>query len=199
MHHVVYVSLLLLPAEAQSWFCSLDRASVQWFGRYASSYLSPSLIRYETASLQSLQGHESVKIKTLQQGRHIVVVFTKDEIELDLEIRLPENYPLRAVEVNFHLHFTDGCMFSAIYSLVECVTAQSWCTNLAHPFHKPQFFQRSHLVALSALLTDFQSLYPLHVFLKLLFLSLIVNIQNRFRELSKIDSCFSRDSNLTSH
>ena len=99
MHHVVYVSLLLLPAEAQSWFGSLDRNTTQWFGKYASGYLSPSLILFEASALASLHD-ESIRVRTLQNGRHIVVLYTKDELEVELVVRLPETFPLKTVEVS---------------------------------------------------------------------------------------------------
>jgi len=99
----VYGLLLrVLPACVRIWFTGLrDRSTVSAIENFTSSNCSTHLLADEFSQLQaSVVADETLSIRANRTLREVTAVYKKEEACLDIVIRLPACYPLRAVEVD---------------------------------------------------------------------------------------------------
>jgi len=90
-----------IPALVRSWFNnSINRRDAASVEKFISSYISPSLLKKEFIKLDnSSKEFSNMIIKTRPVAREIVSVYTVDEISMELQVKLPANYPLTPVTV----------------------------------------------------------------------------------------------------
>ena len=68
--------------------------------RFVSSTISPLLLKKEFEKLdQSSKDFSNMAIKTRPRAREIIAVYTVDEISMELQLKLANNYPLSPVTV----------------------------------------------------------------------------------------------------
>jgi hypothetical protein len=99
----VYGLLLrVLPACVRIWFTGLrDRSTASAIENFTSSNCSTYLLADEFSQLQaSVIADETLSIRANRTLREATAVYKKEEACLDIVIRLPSCYPLRAVEVD---------------------------------------------------------------------------------------------------
>lgn len=93
--------LLVLPACVRVWFTGLrDRSMASAVEAFTTKYCSPQLLADEFAQVQkSAIKDECLTIKANLSTGEITVVYKKEEAGMDMVIRMPKCYPLRAVDV----------------------------------------------------------------------------------------------------
>ncbi|KAG0592544.1 hypothetical protein KC19_1G261500 [Ceratodon purpureus] len=94
--------LRVLPACVRIWFTGLrDRSTASAIENFTSSNCSTHLLADEFSQLQaSVVADETLSIRANRTLREVTAVYKKEEACLDIVIRLPSCYPLRAVEVD---------------------------------------------------------------------------------------------------
>ena len=100
---VFSVTLSLLPASVRTWHSDLrNRGVASAVEEYTTSRENQRLVAAQLASLSSLQsvpeGAEGLRVRCSHAAREITAGYRKDDAELQLVVRLPSSYPLRAAE-----------------------------------------------------------------------------------------------------
>uniref|UniRef100_A0A7I4A3R4 E3 ubiquitin-protein ligase listerin n=1 Tax=Physcomitrium patens TaxID=3218 RepID=A0A7I4A3R4_PHYPA len=92
----------VLPACVRIWFTGLrDRSTASAIENFTSSNCSTQLLADEFLQLQaSVVPDDTLSIRANRTLREVIAVYKKEEACLDIVIRLPSCYPLRAVEVD---------------------------------------------------------------------------------------------------
>ena len=100
---VFSATLSLLPASVRTWHSDLrNRGVASAVEEYTTSRENQRLVAAQLASLSSLQsvpeGAEGLRVRCSHAAREITAGYRKDDAELQLVVRLPSSYPLRAAE-----------------------------------------------------------------------------------------------------
>ncbi|CAM6128753.1 unnamed protein product [Calypogeia fissa] len=93
--------LLVLPACVRTWFTGLrDKSLASAIEAFTSTHCSPQLLADEFAQVQaSAVNEENLSIRSNRTLREVTAIYQKEEAGMDIVIRIPSCYPLRAVEV----------------------------------------------------------------------------------------------------
>ncbi|KAJ7543989.1 hypothetical protein O6H91_09G060900 [Diphasiastrum complanatum] len=93
--------LKVLPACVRIWFTGLrDRSSASAIESFTSSCCSPELLAEEFFKVQAVTvTDENLSIRANHSTREVTALYKKEEAGMDIVIKLPACYPLRAVEV----------------------------------------------------------------------------------------------------
>ncbi|KAA8549476.1 hypothetical protein F0562_001160 [Nyssa sinensis] len=96
------VMLRILPAYVRGWFSDIrDRSISSAIETFTKSWCSPPLITNELSQIKkSSFVDENFSVSVSKSANEVVATYTKDETGMDLVIRLPAAYPLRAVDVD---------------------------------------------------------------------------------------------------
>ncbi|GAA5949321.1 hypothetical protein JCM10213_006714 [Rhodosporidiobolus nylandii] len=106
--HVYYRSLQAVPSIIRSYWTSLQNLALsRTVQSFTSRHFSPLLIADELAVLRDptapigkqLRDNDDFSVKVAANGSEVKVVFVVDEESMELGIKLPNEYPLAAVEV----------------------------------------------------------------------------------------------------
>ncbi|KAK4759113.1 hypothetical protein SAY87_020414 [Trapa incisa] len=94
--------LSLLPAYVRGWFTNLrDRTASTAIESFTRTWCSPPLIANELSQIKKASFlDENFSVSVSKAANEVVATYTKDETGVDLVIRLPASYPLRAVDVD---------------------------------------------------------------------------------------------------
>ncbi|KAJ7982619.1 E3 ubiquitin-protein ligase listerin [Quillaja saponaria] len=94
--------LRVLPAYVRGWFSDLrDRNMSSSIESFTKTCCSPPLIAFELSQIKKTKfTDENFSVSVSKSANEIVATYTKDETGMDLVIRLPASYPLRAVDVD---------------------------------------------------------------------------------------------------
>ncbi|XP_057483183.1 E3 ubiquitin-protein ligase listerin-like isoform X2 [Actinidia eriantha] len=94
--------LCILPAYVRGWFGDIrDRSTSAAIESFTKIWCSPPLIRNELSQIKkSSFTDENFSVSVSKSANEVVATYTKDETGMDLVIRLPASYPLRAVDVD---------------------------------------------------------------------------------------------------
>ena len=100
---VFSAALSLLPASVRTWHSDLRNRSVaSAIEEYTAMHENRRLVAAQLASLSSLssvpEGAEGLRVRCSEAAREITAAYRKDDAELQLVLRLPRTYPLRAAE-----------------------------------------------------------------------------------------------------
>ncbi|OWM68706.1 hypothetical protein CDL15_Pgr024893 [Punica granatum] len=92
----------LLPAYVRGWFSNLrDRSTSSAVESFTRTWCSPPLIANELSQIKKASFvDENFSVSVSKAANEVVATYTKDETGVDLVIRLPASYPLRAVDVD---------------------------------------------------------------------------------------------------
>ncbi|KAM7257486.1 hypothetical protein ACFE04_013227 [Oxalis oulophora] len=95
------VMIRLLPAYVRGWFGDLrDRSTSSMVESFTRSWCSPPLIADELQQIKKAHFvDENFTVSVSKSANEVVATYTKDEVGIDLVIRLPTSYPLRPVDV----------------------------------------------------------------------------------------------------
>lgn len=93
--------LRVLPTYVRDWFTSLrDRSVAVSIEAFTTAWCSPQLLADEFSQIQAAGiADESLSIKANRSLREVTAIYKKEEAGMDVVIRLPSCYPLRAVDV----------------------------------------------------------------------------------------------------
>ncbi|KAL6967782.1 RING-type E3 ubiquitin transferase [Sarracenia purpurea var. burkii] len=94
--------LCILPAYVRGWFSDIrDRSTSSAIESFTKAWCSPPLIRNELSQIKKASfADENFSVSVSKSANEVVATYTKDETGMDLVIRLPASYPLRAVDVD---------------------------------------------------------------------------------------------------
>eukprot|EP00250_Pteridium_aquilinum_P021475 c25138_g1_i1 orf=481-6414(-) len=94
--------LQVLPACVRVWFTGLrDRSTASSVESFTTKFCSPQLLAEEFTQVHnSTIADESLTIKANQSIGEVIVVYKKEEAGMDMVIRMPKCYPLRAVDID---------------------------------------------------------------------------------------------------
>ena len=100
---VFSAALSLLPASVRTWHSDLRNRNVaSAIEEYTAMHENRRLVAAQLTSLSSLssvpEGAEGLRVRCSEAAREITAVYRKDDAELQLVVRLPRTYPLRAAE-----------------------------------------------------------------------------------------------------
>jgi hypothetical protein len=93
--------LRVLPTYVRDWFTSLrDRSTASSIEAFTTAWCSPQLLADEFSQIQAAGiADDSLSIKANRSSREVTAIYKKEEAGMDVVIRLPSCYPLRAVDV----------------------------------------------------------------------------------------------------
>ncbi|KAI0790522.1 hypothetical protein C8Q75DRAFT_762281 [Abortiporus biennis] len=103
--HLYYRSLLTIPSLFRSWFADCrDRQLSSTITSYTSNYFSPALIRTELGQVKDPElaadlADENLKVKVANAVNEVTASYAVDEYQLELRIRLPNDWPLHGIEI----------------------------------------------------------------------------------------------------
>lgn len=106
--HVYYRALLTIPSLIRTWWEDLkDRQLSSAISAFTSSYFSPVLIASELGQVKSVKDDREVEpladdtfnIKVATTINEVTAIFNVDEQQMEIGVKLPVGYPLRAVEI----------------------------------------------------------------------------------------------------
>ncbi|EFJ32099.1 hypothetical protein SELMODRAFT_439982 [Selaginella moellendorffii] len=94
--------LRVLPACVQTWFAGLrEKGAVAAIEAFTADYCSPRLLAEEFNQVQAAAiAEENFIFKANRSLREVTVIYKKEEAAMDMTIKLPSCYPLKAVEVD---------------------------------------------------------------------------------------------------
>ncbi|GMP89850.1 hypothetical protein CsSME_00041233 [Camellia sinensis var. sinensis] len=94
--------LHILPAYVRGWFSDIrDRSMSSAIEYFTKVWCSPPLITNELSQIKKASfADENFSVSVSKSANEVVATYTKDETGMDLVIRLPASYPLRAVDVD---------------------------------------------------------------------------------------------------
>lgn len=138
--HVYYRALLTVPSLVRSWWLELkDRQLSTAVTSYTSSYFSPVLIASElshvkpssraaAAARDESLADESFSVKVALAVNEVTATFNVDEQQMEIGVRLPAEYPLRAVEVRDirRVGVRDNLWRKWLFAVQQVVTSQVW-------------------------------------------------------------------------
>ncbi|KAJ8751318.1 hypothetical protein K2173_016502 [Erythroxylum novogranatense] len=93
--------LQVLPAYVREWFTEIrDRSKSSQIESFTRMWCSPPLIVNELSQIKNANfADENFSVSVSKSANEVVATYMKDETGMDLVIRLPVSYPLRAVDV----------------------------------------------------------------------------------------------------
>lgn len=93
--------LRVLPTYVRDWFTSLrDRSAAFSIEAFTTAWCSPQLLADEFSQIQAAGiADDTLSIKANRSSREVTAIYKKEEAGMDVVIRLPSCYPLRAVDV----------------------------------------------------------------------------------------------------
>lgn len=94
--------LQVLPACVRVWFTGLrDRSAASSVESFTTKFCSPQLLAEEFSQVHnSTIADDSLTIKANQSIGEVTVIYKKEEAGMDMVIRMPKCYPLRAVDID---------------------------------------------------------------------------------------------------
>nr|XP_022910918.1 E3 ubiquitin-protein ligase listerin-like [Onthophagus taurus] len=141
---VFFMSMSQLPAFVRQWWTDLESRSSQIVERVTSAYVSPQLCNEE---LEDVAQHETkfknMVIKIHPTVREVVAIYTVDDIQMDLVITLPVNYPLVGPDVQCNKQIAGSSHKNWLMQLKKCLRYQNgriwdglslWNTSLNKKF-----------------------------------------------------------------
>lgn len=99
--HLFYSCVQAFPTIVRLWYNDLDRGTAIKVERFATDVMSPLLLAKEISVIQeSSLDEEELSIRGSTKTREITAAYTKDDAVLEIVLKVPAAYPLRAVEVD---------------------------------------------------------------------------------------------------
>lgn len=108
--HLYYRALRLVPGLIRGWLADCrDRTLHGTVTGYTSTHFSPAIIRAELAQAKDPVGaaelaDENLKVRVASAVHEVTALYAVDEYELELRLRLPADWPLRAAEITDRAH-----------------------------------------------------------------------------------------------
>ncbi|KAJ3553232.1 hypothetical protein NM688_g3725 [Phlebia brevispora] len=103
--HLYYRSLHLVPVLIRNWLLDCrDRQLSSAVTTYTSTYFSPALLQAELARVKepdatSQLTDENMKVKVASAVNEVIAVYTVDDQELEVRLKLPSDWPLHTIEI----------------------------------------------------------------------------------------------------
>lgn len=99
---LMFQTITSLPSLVRLWFtqCS-DRRISGLIEQFVTKKISPLVIdqEFDRISKNSAELPDQVQIKVVKQFRQVSATYTQDEVALDVQLTLPESYPLKQMQV----------------------------------------------------------------------------------------------------
>lgn len=97
---LLYKILLFFPSLARLWFKTLtDTHLIESISKFVTEKVTPLISTHELHVIwthaKQLPAHISIKTG----NNYVIAVYTQDEVQLDINLVIPSNYPLSALEI----------------------------------------------------------------------------------------------------
>ncbi|XP_050511017.1 E3 ubiquitin-protein ligase listerin [Diabrotica virgifera virgifera] len=137
-------ALAQLPALVRQWWTTLDSKLAQVVEKVTQIYVSPRLITQELNDVMTYQSKfKNMVLKVSHVAREITAIYTVDEIQEDLVISLPQNYPLGGLTLQCKKQIAGSSIKQWLLQFKKCVIHQNgkiwnglslWNNNLEKKF-----------------------------------------------------------------
>lgn len=103
--HLYYRALLTIPSLIRSWLLDCkDRNLFTTVSNYTSQHFSPVIINAELAQLKSSRASaelddENLAVKVATSVNEVTAVYTVDEQQLQITLKVPSDWPLHGIDV----------------------------------------------------------------------------------------------------
>jgi len=101
--NVFYNTAQLLPALIRQWFNSdCDRSTAAKVDKFVTKNISPLLLSLEIEKMNPANfttDNIKVRARLVTEGGEVTAQYVKDDISLEVSLKLPASYPLRGIEV----------------------------------------------------------------------------------------------------
>ncbi|KAI0036224.1 hypothetical protein K488DRAFT_41686 [Vararia minispora EC-137] len=101
--HVYYRALITIPSLVRDWLTTYnDRGTQTIIASYISAFFSPPIVLSEFARIRSAEKGdleaENFAVKLATAVREVSAVYTVDDQQLELTLKIPSNWPLQRIE-----------------------------------------------------------------------------------------------------
>lgn len=142
--HVYYRALQTVPSIIRSHWTSIQNLGLsRAVHAYTSKHFSPLLISDELSALrdpsssigQQLRDNDDFTVKVAANASEVKVVFVVDEESMEIGIKVPNEFPLAAVEVREvrKVGVTDKQWRAWLLAMQQVITSQVHSSSLASP------------------------------------------------------------------
>ncbi|KAL8578088.1 hypothetical protein ACOMHN_055408 [Nucella lapillus] len=102
----VYLHCLeVIPVLVRQWWKGLDRKSASHVDKFTSKYVSPYRIQSEMQAINSSGSSiQDLTVKARSVTRQVTATYTAEELNTEIQVTLPENYPLGEISVDAQRH-----------------------------------------------------------------------------------------------
>jgi len=103
--HLYHRALINIPSLIRSWLVAcMDRNLSSTFTNYTSTYFSPQIISTQLAQIKDSDvaaelNVENLSIKVASNVNEVTAVYTVDEQQLEITLKIPSEWPLREIEI----------------------------------------------------------------------------------------------------
>ncbi len=103
--HILYRALFNAPILVRTWLeACKDKQLTNFFRSIVLKYLSPTIIEKEFAILRTPAAiakleDENLSVKVVSGAAEVTVTYVIDEVPMEIALRLPPEFPLKAVEI----------------------------------------------------------------------------------------------------
>ncbi|XP_066152599.1 E3 ubiquitin-protein ligase listerin [Euwallacea fornicatus] len=119
-------SLEQFPALIRQWWTVLDVRTSQIVEKITVLHVSPILCKMELNNVVKHQSSfKNLKVKILPSVREIQAIYTVDEIQMELAISLPLNYPLGSPEIACNRQLSGSTQKQWLLQFKKCVLHQN--------------------------------------------------------------------------
>lgn len=99
--YALYQFFRTFPVFARSWYTHADKRLSNLVMNVVSKVISPKVLETEIAIINSKKPEWSTQdINIIARNRDIITNYTKGEVRLSMQIKLPDSYPLRVLTIS---------------------------------------------------------------------------------------------------
>lgn len=100
----MFQTFRLFPVLAREWWSSLNRNENANVSKFVSKYITPWLIGDEIREIRAASEAHAwdlnvMQVKPIAISKNIITTYARDECTLEMEIQLPDSYPLQLAKV----------------------------------------------------------------------------------------------------
>ncbi|KAK7480178.1 hypothetical protein BaRGS_00028563 [Batillaria attramentaria] len=92
--------LAVIPALVRQWWKDQDRKTAAYVDKFTCKNISPLLCKSEFQTVQDSENIEGITVKARVATREVTASYQMEEVKIELQITLPENYPLGNISVS---------------------------------------------------------------------------------------------------
>ncbi|KAK9879336.1 hypothetical protein WA026_004187 [Henosepilachna vigintioctopunctata] len=138
------LTLSQLPVLVRQWWSVTDSKTAQLVERITSTYVAPLLCAQELSDIRKYErSFKNMTIKVMPTVKEVIAIYSVDEAQMELLIRLPPNYPLAGPEVHCNRQIGGTSHKQWLMQFKKCVLHQNgriwdglslWNNNLDKKF-----------------------------------------------------------------